>query len=105
MRHGFVRDALIAILRESGTPCLSEDHYREDAWPDVEIFFPPCPSLPVPRVICDVAVTCPTTGSLLRRAHTQLSCARHMQDVKVNKYRHLTVEAGVTVALVATFGL
>lgn len=98
MRHGFVRDALTAILREAGTPCLSEDHYRDHDWPDVEIFFPPCPSLPVPRVICDVAVTCPTTRSSLRRAHTQLSCATRMQEIKVNRYRHLTMEAGATVA-------
>lgn len=78
MRCGFVRDALVAILIEFSTPCLSEDHYREDDWPDVEIFFSPCPSLLVPRAICIVAVTCPTTVSLLKKSiHAVIKSVTH----------------------------
>ena len=67
MRHGLVRTiraAFVSILREAGVPCTSEDHFRENDWPDVEAYFPPCPSLPLPHVITDVSVTCPTASDI-----------------------------------------
>jgi len=94
-----VRDALCAILRDAGTPCSNEDHFRDEDWPDVEVYFPPCPSLPLPHVITDVSVVCPTARSYLPRAHNPLACAKSMQETKIDRYRHLTVdEAGVSVA-------
>ena len=99
MRHGLVRDAFVSILREAGVPCTNEDHFRENDWPDVEAYFPPCPSLPLPHVITDVSVTCPTATSLVRRAYNPLACAYAMQETKVNRYRHLTLnESNVAVA-------
>jgi len=82
MRHGFVRDALVAVLRESPTPCLREDYYREEDSHDTD-----GPSL---------HVFCPTTISLLqRRAHTQFTLARRMYDVKVKVVTVATMETSL----------
>ena len=94
-----VRDMAAAILRDSGTPCSVEDHFRGGDWPDIEAFFAPSARTPTGHVIADVHVVCPTTTSRIPAAQNALSCARAGQETKVNRYRHLTLdERGNTVA-------
>jgi hypothetical protein len=99
MRHGMVRDMAASILRESGTPCTVEDHWRSRDWPDIEAFFTPSARLPQGHVIADIHVVCPSARSHVATARNPLACARAGQETKVSRYRHLTTDGnGVTVA-------
>jgi hypothetical protein len=98
-RHDMVRDAAAAIIRESGTPITCEDHWRPNDWPDIEAFFSPSARVPRGHVLADVHVVCPSARSRVAVAQNPLACARAGEDLKVNRYRHLTMdENGVAVA-------
>jgi hypothetical protein len=99
MRHDMITEAAAALLRDSGTPCTVEDHWRDRDRPDIEAFFSPGAHVPHGHTFVDTHVVCPSDTSYVSRAQTPLGCGRAGQEVKVNRYRHLTRNAdGLEVA-------